>query len=1231
MDRATRLEGLLAGRIAVIDGAMGTMIQRYGLGEEDFRGERFQDHATDLAGNNDLLVLTRPDVVTEVHRSFLEAGADIIETNTFSAQTLSQADFGLEALCYELNVEAARLARRVAEEVEQADLERPRFVAGSVGPTNRSLCLSPDVEDPGFRAVTWDQVEAAYAEQIRGLLDGGADVLLIETIFDTLNAKAAVSAAERVFAETSRRVPLMLSVTVSDASGRTLSGQTLEAFWASVEHARPLTVGLNCALGASQMRPHVQLLSGLCPTRTAVYPNAGLPNELGEYDEHPEDTARVLRSFAEEGWLNVAGGCCGTTPDHIRAIAEAVHGLPPRPVPEVSRHASYAGLEPLVLRPDMDAFAMIGERTNVAGSRRFARLVREESYEEALEVARQQVRGGANILDVNMDEGLLDSAAAMTRFLNLVAADPEVARVPLMIDSSRFETIVAGLKCVQGKAVVNSLSLKEGPEAFLEQARICRSFGAAVLVMAFDESGQATTVEHKLAIAERVVSLLTEECGFEQSDIIFDPNVLTVGTGIAEHNSYGVAFIEAAKQIKARFPKLKISGGVSNVSFAFRGNNAVREAMHAVFLYHAIAAGLDMGIVNAGQLAVYEEIEPELRERVEDVILDRREDATERLVEIAERAQETGKKRKHDEEWRRGSVEERLRHAMVHGVLDHVEPDTAEALEKRSRPIAVIEGPLMDGMGEVGELFRDGKMFLPQVVKSARVMKRAVAWLTPYLEAEKRSGGEAARRSKLLLATVKGDVHDIGKNIVGVVLGCNGYEIVDLGVKVRCEKILEKAVENGVDAVGLSGLITPSLDEMAHVAAEMERAGMALPLLIGGATTSRRHTAVKIAPLYSGPVVYVPDASRAAPILSELLSEERREAFAAANTEKQEQERERFDQQRMKRLLPYEEAVARRMQIDWSAPGEGPAPAPASLGAQVLADVPLSRLVPYIDWSPFFSAWELKGRYPAILDHPRHGDEARKLHEQALTTLDGLVSGGELRAAGVFGLFRAGSEGDDVVLWSDEGRSTELARLPMLRQQRVPPKASRPNLCLADFVAPVGSGLDDHFGAFAVTAGIGLDEIVSRHEAAGDDFSAIVVKALADRLAEAFAEQLHEHVRKIAWGYAASEALASEDLIRERYHGIRPAPGYPACPDHSRKRVLFELLDVERSAGIELTENFAMWPAASVSGWYLAHPRARYFALGRVGKDQVRSYATRTGMSLSEAERWLSTNLGYER
>ncbi len=1223
--RAERLPQLLRERILLLDGAMGTMIQAQGLEEADFRGRRFADHPRELKGNNDILVLTCPDAIRDIHAAFLRVGADIIETNTFNATAISQADYGTEGLAYEINLEAARLAREVADDFERTTPERPRFVAGALGPTNKTASISPDVNDPGYRNVTFDELVAAYGEAIRGLVEGGADLLLVETVFDTLNAKAAIYAIHEYFDASGVRLPVMISGTITDASGRTLSGQTAEAFWNSVRHANPISIGFNCALGAKDLRPYIQEISGLADVHVSVYPNAGLPNEFGEYEDTPEAMARQLGEFAENGFLNIAGGCCGTTPEHIAAIADALADKAPRRIPEVPRCCRLAGLEPLTF-DEVTGFVNVGERTNVTGSPRFKKLILGGDYAGALEVARQQVENGAQMIDVNMDEAMLDSEAAMRTFLNLVAAEPDISRVPIMIDSSRWSVIEAGLKCVQGKGVVNSISLKEGEEAFKEQARRILRYGAAVVVMAFDEQGQADTVERKVAICERSYRILVDEVGFPPEDIIFDPNIFAVATGIEEHNDYGVAFIEACRRIKQKLPYAMVSGGVSNLSFSFRGNNAVREAMHSVFLYHAIRAGMDMAIVNAGQLAVYADIPEELRGPVEDVVLNRRPDATERLLEIAESFKgSAGKKRKVDLAWREKPVEERLIHALVEGISDYVVEDTEEARRKYDRPIEVIEGPLMDGMNVVGDLFGSGQMFLPQVVKSARVMKQAVAHLQPYIEAEKSEA--AGTKGTIVMATVKGDVHDIGKNIVGVVLRCNNFEVVDLGVMVPYAKILETAREVKADMIGLSGLITPSLDEMCTVAREMSREGFDIPLLIGGATTSKVHTAVKIAPNYRGPTVHVVDASRAVGVAGTLVSDTLRDAFVEEIREEYGRIRDgHAGRDARSERLPLAEARARRFSIDWTAASP---PVPSFLGTRSFDDYDLAELTRYIDWTPFFRTWELKGTYPQILEDEVLGETARRLYADAQEMLERIVAERWLTARAVVGFFPANAVLDDVEIYADETRREVRAVIHFLRQQMAK-SPGRANLCLADFIAPKESGVPDYIGAFAVTAGLGIERKLAEFQSNHDDYSDILLKALADRLAEAFAERMHERVRKEFWGYAPDEALDNEALIREEYRGIRPAPGYPACPDHSEKPILFALLDAERRAGIRLTESFAMLPAASVSGYYFSHPDSQYFGIGRIGRDQVEDYARRRGVDLAQAEKWLAPILGYE-
>ena len=1230
---AIKLNELLRQRILILDGAMGTMIQAHKLDEAAYRGHRFANHAHDLKGNNDLLSLTQPAIIQAIHRQYLEAGADIVETNTFNSNAISMADYHLESLVYELNLESARLARSAVEAVITRNPQHPRFVAGAMGPTNRTASLSPDVNNPGYRAVTFDQLRSAYAEQIRGLLDGGVDLLLIETVFDTLNLKAALFAIEDCFDALKRRVPIMVSVTITDASGRTLSGQTVEAFWNSISHANLLSVGINCALGARQMRPYIEELSSLTPIYVSCYPNAGLPNAFGEYDESPASMGDQLREFAENGWLNLVGGCCGTTPAHIHSIAEAVRASKPRIPAQPEPFTRLSGLEALTLRPESN-FTNIGERTNVAGSPKFAKLIIEGKFDEAIAIARQQVDNGAQIIDVNMDEGLLDSEAAMGKFMNLIAAEPEIARVPVMIDSSKWSVIETGLKCLQGKGIVNSISLKEGEEIFKRHARLVRRYGAAVVVMGFDEKGQADTLDRRVEIATRAYRILTQEVGFPPPDIIFDPNVLTVATGMEEHNNYAVDFIEAIRRIKATLPLCKVSGGISNLSFSFRGNNAVREAMHAAFLYHAIQAGLDLGIVNAGQLAVYEEIPKELKDLVEDVILNRRPDATERLVRFAETVKQKDKSEVKEDVWRSSPVEDRLAHALIKGIVDFIETDIEEARQKYPTPLTVIEGPLMAGMKIVGDLFGEGKMFLPQVVKSARVMKKAVAFLLPYMEKDKQAGGGRSTQGKILLATVKGDVHDIGKNIVGVVLGCNNYEVIDLGVMVSAEKILQAAREHQVDLIGLSGLITPSLDEMAHVARELEREKFTQPLLIGGATTSKVHTAVKIAPAFSQPVVHVIDASRAAAVANSLISPQLKPAYAVQNRSEQAQARQdHLEHRGRKPLLSLAEARARKTPIDWTA---ADLPKPSFTGLRTIAEVPLPELVPFIDWSPFFHVWELRGRYPAIFDDPVVGDKAREVFDDAQKLLDRIRREKLLTARGIYGFFPANSLGDDVEIYADESRTQVLTRFHFLRQQMDKP-ADQFNHCLADYIAPIQPSairnpqsviLQDYLGFFAVTTGHGVDELCRQFELDNDDYNSIMTKALADRLAEAFAEYLHKQARA-DWGYGRDEKLTAEDMIRERYRGIRPAPGYPACPDHTEKRLLFDLLEVEKETGIKLTESCAMHPASSVSGFYFAHPEAKYFAVGKIDRDQVLDYHRRKEMDIATVEQWLAPYLNY--
>ncbi|AGA89350.1 5-methyltetrahydrofolate--homocysteine methyltransferase [Thioflavicoccus mobilis 8321] len=1250
-DRQRQLEDQIKRRILLLDGAMGTVIQGYKLTEADYRGERFADWSCDLKGNNDLLVLTQPQIIAEIHGRYLEAGADIIEANSFNATRVAMADYGMEELVPEINREAARLARAAADDWSARTPERPRFVAGILGPTNRTASISPDVNDPGHRNIYFDELVAAYRESAAALIEGGTDLLLIETVFDTLNAKAAVFALEGLFEELGARWPVMISGTITDASGRTLTGQTTEAFWNSLRHARPFSFGLNCALGPKELRPYVEELSRIADTHISAHPNAGLPNAFGGYDETPEQMAEEIGGWAAAGHLNIIGGCCGTTPEHIRAIAAAVERHAPRTVPEISPACRLAGLEPFNIG-EGSLFVNVGERTNVTGSARFKRLIKDGDYETALEVAAGQVENGAQVIDVNMDEGMLDAVATMRRFLFLAAAEPDIARVPVMIDSSKWEVIETGLKCIQGKGIVNSISLKEGEENFIRQARLVRRYGAAVIVMAFDEQGQADTQARKVEICARAYRILTEQVGFPAEDIIFDPNIFAVATGIEEHNNYGVDFIEATRQIKGQLRYALISGGVSNVSFSFRGNEPVREAIHAVFLYHAIQAGMDMGIVNAGQLAVYDEIDPELKERVEDVVLNRRPDATERLLEIAERFRGGGggEAKKEDLEWRGWPVAQRLEHALVKGIDAFVVEDTEEARQQFDRPIHVIEGPLMDGMNRVGDLFGAGKMFLPQVVKSARVMKKAVAHLIPYIEAEKAEG--AGNNGRILMATVKGDVHDIGKNIVGVVLQCNNFEVIDIGVMVPAQQILDTAREKKVDVIGLSGLITPSLEEMVHVASEMQRLGLEIPIMLGGATTSKAHTAVKIAPSYTGSTVWVKDASRAVGVAQSLISPALRGPYAAQVREEYIEVRERHAARtRQQDWLTLEEARANRFAIDWAdyaaprpkaldlAPGSGGADGrapqvltPPGEGSVLLrlADYPLAELVTYIDWTPFFRAWDLHAAYPRIFDDALVGEEARKLFADAQAMLERIVAEGWIQARAVFGFFPANRVGeDDIQLYADEARKTPLMRLHQLRQQTRRP-AGTPNLSLADFVAPEASGIADYVGAFALTAGGGIDEHVRRFEEAHNDYDAIMLKALADRLAEAFAEHLHERVRREFWAYCPDEALANEELIKERYRGIRPAPGYPACPEHSEKGTLWDLLAPQENAGITLTDSFAMSPAAAVSGLYFAQPESRYFAVGKINRDQVADYAQRKGMTQAEAERWLAPNLGYD-
>ncbi len=1236
-DLTEELTAALRDRILVLDGAMGTMIQRENLEEADYRGDRFADWPSDLKGNNDLLSITRPDIVRRIHEEYLQAGADLVETNTFNAQRISLADYGMEELAYEMNAASAQLAREACDAVTAQDPSRPRYVAGALGPTNRTASISPDVNDPGRRNTSFDELVGAYLEQARGLVDGGADLLLVETIFDTLNAKAAIFALETLFEDRGRRWPVVISGTITDASGRTLSGQVTEAFWNSVRHARPLAVGLNCALGAKEMRPYLAELSRIADCFVSAYPNAGLPNAFGEYDEAAEETASVVGEFASSGMVNLVGGCCGTTPAHVAAVAAAVKGSAPRVPATVEPACRLSGLEPLNIT-DESLFVNVGERTNITGSARFRRLIKEGDYASALAVARQQVEAGAQIIDVNMDEGMIDGVEAMDRFTKLIAGEPDISRVPVMVDSSKWEVIEAGLKCIQGKPVVNSISLKEGEGPFLEQARLCRKYGAAVVVMAFDEAGQAETLERRTAICRRAYDLLTEEVGFNPTDIIFDPNIFAIATGMDEHANYGVDFIEAARWIKQNLPGALVSGGVSNVSFSFRGNNPVREAIHAVFLYHAIRAGMDMGIVNAGALAVYDEIDPELRERVEDVVLNRRADSTEQLLAIAERFNGEGRQAPGaDDSWRSLPVGERITHALVKGIDEFAEADTEELrqeiAERGGRPIEVIEGPLMAGMNVVGDLFGAGKMFLPQVVKSARVMKKAVAHLIPYIEAEKDPADAGRSNGKIVMATVKGDVHDIGKNIVGVVLQCNNYEVFDLGVMVPAQKILDTVKEVGADLVGLSGLITPSLDEMVNLATEMERQGFDIPLLVGGATTSRAHTAVKVSPRYHGPVVWVKDASRSVPVAAALLSDEQRPQLLADVEADYESIRLRHAQKRNDRpVLSLQKARENRTPVAWE--GYEP-PRPAAMEGdqpfvRVFEGYSLAELRDYIDWQPFFNAWEMKGSFPDILNNPASGEAARRLFDDAQHMLDRVVEEGWLTANAVIGLFPANAvDEDSIEVYTDESRTQVVKRLEHLRQQGQH-RENVPNRSLADYVAPKDTGLRDYVGAFAVTAGLGSGEKIAEFKEQLDDYSAILLESLADRLAEAFAERLHERVRREFWGYAPDERLDNDALIKERYQGIRPAPGYPACPDHTEKAVLWDLLDVRAKTGIELTESMAMWPGAAVSGWYFSHPQSQYFVVGRVSQDQVEDYARRKGWTLAEAERWLSPNLGYE-
>lgn len=1215
----------LSERILILDGAMGTMIQRYGLVEDDYRGIKFKDHPTPLKGNNDLLSITRPDIIKEIHEAYLDAGSDIIETNTFNANRISQSDYGTESFSREINLHSSRIAREAADRYTKLTPNKPRWVAGAVGPLNKTLSLSPDVNDPGFRSVTFDYVRDVYREQIEALVEGGVDIIIIETVFDTLNCKAALFAVNDFFRSSRKKLPIIVSGTIVDMSGRTLSGQTLEAFWNSISHAGLFAVGLNCSLGAKQMRPYVEELSEKADVFLCVYPNAGLPNEFGGYDEKPEETADYLKEFAESGFINIAGGCCGTTPDHIREIASRLKNIPPRKIPHIKPYLRLSGLEALNVTPYTN-FVNIGERTNITGSARFAKLIREGNYEEALGVALQQVENGAQIIDVNMDEAMIDSEQAMEKFLNLIASEPEIARVPVMIDSSKWSVIEAGLKCLQGKGIVNSISLKEGEEKFIEQAEKIKMYGAAVVVMAFDEKGQADSFERKIEICKRSYDILTQKVKFPPQDIIFDPNILTIATGMEEHNNYAVDFIRATKWIKENLPYAKLSGGVSNISFSFRGNNYVREAMHSAFLFHAINAGMDMGIVNAGMISVYDEIPKDLLELVEDVILNRRSDATERLLDFAETVKKSGKTSREDDTWRNAPVEERLKHALIKGITDYIEQDVEEARKKYSRPLEVIEGPLMEGMNVVGDLFAEGKMFLPQVVKSARVMKKAVAYLTPFIEKEKSNSKNIA--GKILLATVKGDVHDIGKNIVAVVLGCNNYEVIDLGVMVPAEKILQTAREKNVDIIGLSGLITPSLDEMVHVAKEMERNGFKVPLLIGGATTSKLHAAVKIAPNYSYPTIHVLDASRSVTVAGNLMNRNLRDKYI--RSVKQEYDRMRImhgKRTNQKIFISINEARKKGFKTNWE---NLEITSPNITGIKVFRDFPLEKIRNRVDWTPFFITWEMKGKYPSIFKDPKYGKEALKLHEDANLLLDEIISRKLLTANAVIGIFPANSSGDDIIVYSDDKRKKKIAVLHTLRQQMVKTN-DMPYLALSDFIAPAESGVKDYIGAFAVTAGIGIEGVLKHYDQKKDVYSEIMIKALADRLAEAFAELMHEYVRKEYWGYARDENFTNEELIAEKYRGIRPAPGYPAQPDHTEKITLFKLLDVESNTGIYLTENLAMYPAASVCGLYIAHPGSKYFNVGKINKDQVEDYAERKGISVNEVEKWLAPVLAYER
>ncbi len=1223
-ERLNQLYQLLKQRILLLDGAMGTMIQRHKLDEAAYRGARFADWPSDLKGNNDLLTLTQPEIIQDIHKAYLEVGADIVETNTFNSTRVAMADYNMEALAYELNVEAAKLARVAADEVGSKN--KPRFVAGVLGPTNRTCSISPDVNDPAFRNITFNELAEAYVEATRGLIEGGSDIILIETIFDTLNAKAAIYAVKQVFDEDGIELPIMISGTITDQSGRTLTGQVTEAFYNSLRHAEPISIGLNCALGPDDLRQYVQEMSRISETYISAHPNAGLPNEMGGYDLEANEMAQAIEEWASSGFLNIVGGCCGTTPDHIAAFAKLVEGKAPRQIPQLPVECRLSGLEPCNIGKD-SLFVNVGERTNVTGSAKFKRLIKEELYEEALSVALEQVQSGAQVIDINMDEGMLESKEAMVRFLNLIASEPDISRVPVMIDSSKWEIIEAGLQCIQGKGIVNSISLKEGEENFINYARKVRRYGAAVVVMAFDEDGQADTFERKVEICTRSYKVLTEKIGFPPEDIIFDPNIFAVATGIEEHNNYAVDFIEATRKIKQTLPHALISGGVSNVSFSFRGNNPVREAIHSAFLYHAIKAGMDMGIVNAGQLAVYDDLSEELREAVEDVIQNKREDSTDRLLELAPKYMGDGSAvdNKQDEAWRELPVNKRLSHALVKGITEFIVEDTEEARQQAERPLHVIEGPLMDGMNTVGDLFGEGKMFLPQVVKSARVMKKAVAYLMPYLEAEK--DGVIQSNGKILMATVKGDVHDIGKNIVGVVLQCNNYEIIDLGVMVAAETILSEAKKHNVDIIGLSGLITPSLDEMVHMAAEMERLGMDIPLLIGGATTSRIHTAVKIDPKYSNAAVYVPDASRAVGVAGNLLSEERREEYMKGIKDEYEKLRvQRANRKSTRKTSTLEQSRDNRFSDDWESYTP---PVPTFLGIKSFDDYSLGELTDYIDWTPFFHAWELAGKYPKILNDEVVGEEATRLFNDAQTMLKQIIDEGWLQARAVIGFFPANSVGDDIEVYSNDDRAEVQVVLHHLRQQLAKSK-DKPNWCLSDFVAPKDSGKNDYIGAFAVTTGIGIEKYVEQFEKDHDDYNSILLKALADRLAEAFAERLHQRVREEFWAYGKNESLSKDELIAEAYMGIRPAPGYPACPDHTEKQTLWTLIEPDKNAGIEITESYAMLPTAAVSGWYFSHPASQYFGTGKIQKDQVEDYARRKGVELAVIERWLAPVLDYD-